>query len=100
MFLALNLVLTKKPRFAKHINGKIRQVNIKNWTYYFYNDRINLKDFDESLLKIDRKDYKDIYIYEIGYVTVKIIANFKNINRVNPLYLMINDGSLWGKKWE
>ena len=60
MFLALNLVLTKKPRFAKHINGKIRQVNIKNWTYYFYNDRINLKDFDESLLKIDRKDYKDI----------------------------------------
>ena len=94
MFLALNLVLTKNPRFAKHINGKIRQINIKNRTYSFYNDRINLKDFDESLLKIDRKDYKDIYIYEIGYVTVKIIANFKNINRVNPLYLMINDGSL------
>ena len=51
--------------------GKIRQINIKNQTYYFYNDQINLKDFDASLLKIDKKDYKDIDIYYIGYVTVK-----------------------------
>ena len=35
--------------------GKIRQINIKNRTYYFYNDQINLKDFDESMLKIDKK---------------------------------------------
>ena len=51
--------------------GKIRQINIKNRTYYFYNDQIDLKDFDASLLKIDKKDYKDIDIYYIGYVTVK-----------------------------
>ena len=51
--------------------GKIRQINIKNWTYYFYNDQINLKDFDASLLKIDKKDCKDNDIYYIGYVTVK-----------------------------
>ena len=50
---------------------KVKQINIKNWTYYFYNDQINLKDFDASLLKIDKKDYKDIDIYYIGYVTVK-----------------------------
>ena len=71
--------------------GKIRQINIKSRIYYFYNDQINLKDFDESLLIIDKKDYKDIDIYYIGYVTVKKIANCNIINCVNPLYLMINE---------
>ena len=35
--------------------GKITQINIKNRTYYFYNDQINLKDFDVSMLKINKK---------------------------------------------
>ena len=51
--------------------GEIKQINIKNRTYYFYNDQINLKDFDARLLKVDKKDYKEIDIYYIGYVTVK-----------------------------
>ena len=67
------------------------QINIKNRTYYFYNDQISLKDFNASLLKIDKKDYKDIDIYYIGYVTVKTFAYCNNINSVNPLYLMINE---------
>ena len=71
--------------------GEIKQINIKNRTYYFYNDQIDLKDFDAKLLKIDKKDYKDIDIYYIGYVTVKKIANCNNINSVNPLYLMIDE---------
>ena len=71
--------------------GKIRQINIKNKTYYFYNDQINLKDFDGKLLKIDKKDYNKIDIYYIGYVTIKKIGDYKNINSVNPLYLMINE---------
>ena len=71
--------------------GKIREINIKNRTYYFYNDQIDLKDFDARLLKIDKKDYNEIDIYYIGYVTVKKIANCNNINSVNPLYLMINE---------
>ena len=71
--------------------GKIRQINIKNRTYYFYNDQINLKDFDARLLKVDKKDYNEIDIYYIGYVTVKKIANCNNINSVNPLYLTINE---------
>ena len=70
--------------------GKIKQINIKNRTYYFYNDQINLKDFDARLLKVDKKDYKEIDIY-IGYVTVKKIANCNGINSVNLLYLMINE---------
>ena len=71
--------------------GKVKKINIKNRTYFFYNDQINLKDFDTSLLKVDKKDYKEIDIYYIGYVTVKKIANCNNINSVNPLYLMINE---------
>ena len=51
--------------------GDIKRINIKNWTYYFYNDQIDLKDFDAKLLKIDKKDYNEIDIYYIGYVTVK-----------------------------
>ena len=51
--------------------GETKQINIKNRTYYFYNDQIDLKDFDAKLLKIDKKDYKDIEIYYIGYVIVK-----------------------------
>ena len=42
--------------------GKIRQINIKNRTYYFYNDQINLKDFDPSLIKVSIKDYNEIDI--------------------------------------
>ena len=68
-----------------------KQINIKNWTYYFYNDEVNLKDFDERLFKIDKKDYNEIDIYYISYVTVKKIANCNNINSVNPLFLKINE---------
>ena len=51
--------------------GEIKQINIKNGTYYFYNDQINLKDFDAKLLKIDKKDFNEIDIYYITYVAVK-----------------------------
>ena len=71
--------------------GKTKQINIKNKTYYFYNDQIDLKDFDARLLKIDKKDYNEIDIYYIGYVTIKKIGDYNNINSVNPLYLMINE---------
>ena len=43
------------------------------------------------MLKIDKKDYNEIDIYYIGYVTIKKIGNYDNINSVNPLYLMINE---------
>ena len=70
--------------------GKVKQIDIKNRTYYFYKDQINLKGFDASLIKVDKKNNKEIDIYYIGYVTFKEIANCNNINSVNPLYLMID----------
>ena len=69
--------------------GTVKQINIKNWTYYFYNDIIDLESFDSSLLKLDKKSYKDIGIYNIGYITMKNIGDCKNIYGVNPLYLGI-----------
>ena len=71
--------------------GEVKQVNIKNRTYYFYNDQISLKDFDARLLKVDKENYKEIDICYIGYVTVKKIANCNNINSINTLYLIINE---------
>ena len=69
--------------------GVVKQIDIKNQTYYFYNDMINIKKFDSNLLKIDKKSYKDIGIYNIGYITVKKIDDYENIYSVNPLYLII-----------
>ena len=52
-----------------------KQINIKNRTSCFYNDQIDLKDFDARLLEIDKKDYNEIDIYYIGYVTIKKIGD-------------------------
>ena len=69
--------------------GNIKQLNIKSRTYYFHNDIINTEEFDSNLLKIDKKSYKDIGIYFIGYITIKKIGDYENIYSVNPLYLII-----------
>ena len=70
--------------------GETKEINIKNRTYYFYNDQIDLKDFDPRFLKIDKK-YYEIDIYYIDHVTTKKIGDYNNINSVNPSYLMINE---------
>ena len=49
-----------------------KQLNIKSKTYNFWNDLINLKDFDPRLLKLDKNSSMDINIYYIGYVTKKL----------------------------
>ena len=69
--------------------GNIKQINIKNRTYHFLNDIINIEEFDSNLLKIDKKSYKDIDIYYIGYTTIKKIGDYENIYSINPLYLII-----------
>ena len=73
--------------------GIIKQINNKNRTYYFYNGIIDLKNFDARLLKIDKKSYKNIGIYNIGYITIKKIDDYENIYSVNPLYLIIDHAS-------
>ena len=70
--------------------GNIKEINIKNRIYYFFDDVINIKDFDPSLLKIDKKSHKNIGIYYIGYITMKDLDLVK-INSVNPLYLIISE---------
>ena len=50
---------------------------------------INIKDFDSILQKIDKKSYKNIVIYYIGYITIKKIDDYENIYSVNPLFLII-----------
>ena len=70
--------------------GTIKQIDIKNRTHYFYNDMIDLKDFDARLLKIDKKSYKNIGIYNIGYITLRKIDDCESIYSVNPLYLRVD----------
>ena len=50
---------------------RVKDVNIKNRTYYFFNDIIYIESFNPNNIKIDEKSYKNILIYYIGYVTVK-----------------------------
>ena len=57
--------------------GVLKQIYIKNRAYYFYNDMINIKNFNPILLKIDRKSYKNIGIYSIGYITIKKLMIMK-----------------------
>ena len=59
----------------------MREVPIKNPTYYFFYVIINIKNFDPNNIKIDKKSYKNIITYYIGYVTPI---------SVKPLYLIIN----------
>ena len=73
--------------------GEVKQINIKNRTYYFYDDIIDHKNFEPNLLKIDKKHYKEINIYHIGYITIKKIDEYESIYSVNPLYLHINHAS-------
>ena len=73
--------------------GSTKEINIKDRTYYFYNDIIDLKTFDSKNLKLDKKTYKDLDIYNIGYVTIKKIGDCYDVNSVNPLYLRIDNAS-------
>ena len=65
----------------------IRQLNIKGKTYYFYNDLINIKNFNINNIKLNKKDVLGNYVYYIGYITKKPRWD---VNSVNPLYLIIN----------
>ena len=73
--------------------GVVKQIHIKNRTYYFYNDITDLKNFDARLLKVDKKLHKNIGIYNIGCIAVKKIDDCENIYSVNPLHLLINHAS-------
>ena len=67
----------------------VKDLNIKNQACYFFDDIINIKEFDPNYFKIDKKSYKNILIYYTAYVTIKI-SRYVKINTVNRLYLILN----------
>ena len=69
--------------------GNMKQINIKNQTYYVLNDMVNIKDFHWSLLKLDKKLNKHSGIYNILCITPEKIDDYENVYSVNPLYLII-----------
>ena len=71
------------------MSNKVKDIDIKNQTYYFFNDIINIKNFDQNNIKIHEKSYRNILTYYIGYVTIKDSKHVK-IYRLNPLYLIFN----------
>ena len=57
------------------MSNKVKDISIKNQTYYFFNDIINIEHFDLNNIKIDKKSYKNVLIYYIEYVTIKEYLN-------------------------
>ena len=69
------------------MGNKVKDINIKNRAYSFLNDFSSTENFNVNNIKIDEKSYKNLFIYYIGFVTVK---NDLKVFSVNPLYLICN----------
>ena len=69
----------------------IKQINMKNWTYYFFDDMIDIKNFHSNLLNIYKISFKetDAVIYKIRYIKIKSL-DYANIDNENPLFLISN----------
>ena len=63
--------------------GKTKQMNIKNRTYYFYNDSINIKDFDLKLLKLDKESYKTLI-----FITLDTLQKKMNIKLIVQIFFI------------
>ena len=71
------------------MSNKVKEIDIENQTFYFFDDIINIKIFDPNNIKIDEKSSKNILISYIRYVTIKE-SKYVKINSVNLLYLICN----------
>ena len=81
--------------------GNIKEINIKNRTNYFFNDMINIKDFDWSLLKKDKKANKNIGICNIGYITIKKLLIMKIfIVIIFSIGWLVKLMDIFKKKWK
>ena len=69
------------------MGNKVKDINIKNRAYSFLNDFSSTENFNVNNIKIDEKSYKNLFIYYIGFVTIK---NDLKVFSVNPLYLICN----------
>ena len=81
-YMILDLVEYKKIiYYISIVMNSIREIDIKNRTYYIFNDRIIIKSIDPSTIRIVENSYKNILIYHISYATP---------NSVKPLCFIIN----------
>ena len=71
------------------MSNKVKDIDIKNQTNYFFKDIINIKNFDPNIIKIDENPYENVFNYYIRYVMIKD-SKYVKINNVNPLYLIFN----------
>ena len=76
-------------KYKSKTSNKVKDIDIKNQTYYFFNDIINIKFFVPNNVKIDENSCESILICYIGYVTIKDLKYMK-INSVNPLHLIFS----------
>ena len=71
------------------MSNKFKDISLENHTYYFFNDMINIKNFDSNNIQIDEKSCKDILVYYIEYVRIKD-SKYVKINGVNLLFLIFS----------
>ena len=67
------------------MSNKVKYIEIKS----FFNDTINMKNFDLNNIKVDEKSYENIFIYYTGYMMIKDLKDIK-INNVNLSYLVFS----------
>ena len=72
------------------MSNKVKDIDIKNLIYYFFNDIMNIENFDRNNIKTGKKSYKNILIYYIGYVTIKD-SKYVKIYSVNLLYFIFRN---------
>ena len=78
--------------------GNVKDLNIKNQTYYYFDDMIDTRKFESNLLKIDQKLHRDFDIYYIGYIMIKTFSTYENICSVNPLCLIFHSATGYFKE--
>ena len=78
--------------------GETKELKIKNQTYYYFDDIINVRNFHSNILKIDKKSHKDNDIYYICYITVKKSGDCENIYSLNRLYLIFHSATGYFKE--
>ena len=76
------------------MSNKLKAIDIKIHTYYFFDDIINIKSFDPNNIKIDENSYKNLLHWVIVYLIVYYVTmkdlKCVNINIVNPSYLIFS----------
>ena len=76
-------------KYKEKTSNKVKDIDMKNYAYYFFNDIINIKNFDPNNFKVDGTSNKNILIYYIGYVMLKG-SKYVKIMSIYPLYLIFN----------